>query len=195
MYGHGAQPPTRTSGTVIFLRVLIAATGLLSCGMLACLPLFRVAMLRGKARDWVLASVSLPLSIACFAAVGELPEDDLWSDIALCALLLLAAYSTVYFLVVDMAQHRAAPPAGPTPSQVTAYAPPSYPAPAPPQPGYGYPPAQPYAVTHSTPVPPAPYNPVPPPPQPPHPAPARIDQVRAELDELSDYLRKHEDGR
>jgi hypothetical protein len=31
------------------------------------------------------------------------------------------------------------------------------------------------------------------------PAPARIDQVRAELDELSDYLRKHdgrhEDGR
>ncbi|MBK3648045.1 hypothetical protein JHN46_46610 [Streptomyces sp. MBT33] len=26
------------------------------------------------------------------------------------------------------------------------------------------------------------------------PAPARIDQVRAELDELSDYLRKHPGG-
>ncbi len=32
-------------------------------------------------------------------------------------------------------------------------------------------------------------------PQPQRPAPARIDQVRAELDELSDYLRKHEDGK
>ncbi|MEY9991907.1 hypothetical protein ABIE67_003939 [Streptomyces sp. V4I8] len=38
----------------------------------------------------------------------------------------------------------------------------------------------------------APHTPVPPPPQ--RPAPARIDQVRAELDELSDYLRQH-DGR
>ncbi|MFD0393694.1 hypothetical protein ACFQ3Z_19900 [Streptomyces nogalater] len=38
--------------------------------------------------------------------------------------------------------------------------------------------------------------PVAPPPQPP--APARIEQVRAELDELSDYLRRqdgHEGGR
>ncbi|WP_445527229.1 hypothetical protein [Streptomyces cyslabdanicus] len=195
MYGHGAQPPTRTSGTVIFLRVLFAATGILTCGLLACLPLFRVAMLRGKARDWVLASVSLPLSIVCFAVVGELPEDDHRSDIALCLLLLLAVYSTVYFLVVDIAHHRTAPPVGPMPSQATTYAPPVCPTPTPPQPGYGYPPAQPYAVTQSTPVPPAPYTPVPPPPQPQHPAPARIDQVRAELDELSDYLRKHEDGR
>jgi hypothetical protein len=40
----------------------------------------------------------------------------------------------------------------------------------------------------------APHSPVPPPPAPQRPAPARIDQVRAELDELSDYLRQH-DGR
>ena len=92
------------------------------------------------------------------------------------------------------------------------------------QPGYGYPqPApSPYAATQpqtamslppgaqtpvprppmpQTPVPqpPVPQTPVPqtpaPPPQPGRPAPARIDQVRAELDELSDYLRKHEGGR
>ncbi|WP_381566270.1 hypothetical protein [Streptomyces eurythermus] len=48
--------------------------------------------------------------------------------------------------------------------------------------------------------PPAPYAPVPPPatPLPRPPAPARIEQVRAELDELSDYLRRqdgHEGGR
>ena len=40
---------------------------------------------------------------------------------------------------------------------------------------------------------PAAHTPVPaPPPRPP--APARIDQVRAELDELSDYLRRQDGG-
>jgi hypothetical protein len=43
-----------------------------------------------------------------------------------------------------------------------------------------------------------PHTPIPGPPQtgpltaPQRPAPDRIDQVRAELDELSDYLRKHD---
>ena len=39
-------------------------------------------------------------------------------------------------------------------------------------------------------MPQSPLPTAPPPPQ--RPAPARIDQVRAELDELSDYLRKHD---
>ncbi|MPY33783.1 hypothetical protein FNH09_21850 [Streptomyces adustus] len=42
---------------------------------------------------------------------------------------------------------------------------------------------------------PVPQPPVPQTPPPQRPAPARIDQVRAELDELSDYLRKQEDPR
>ncbi|KUL49198.1 hypothetical protein ADL22_08585 [Streptomyces sp. NRRL F-4489] len=63
----------------------------------------------------------------------------------------------------------------------------------------GAPAAGPYATTApGTPPPPAPYgHPAPPPgvPAPPperRPQPQRIDRVRAELDELSDYLRKEE---
>ena len=53
-------------------------------------------------------------------------------------------------------------------------------APSNPQPPYTAPP-----MPHA----PGPQPPAPAPPQ--RPAPARIDQVRAELDELSDYLRQH----
>ncbi|MYS07228.1 hypothetical protein GTW71_12440 [Streptomyces sp. SID6041] len=75
-----------------------------------------------------------------------------------------------------------------------------------PAPGYGYPPA---AVTtptpgpHQTPAPHAHQHPAPHPAPAPHHAPAphplpghapRIDQVRAELDELSDLLRKSGEG-
>ncbi|MCN9241904.1 hypothetical protein NGF19_14075 [Streptomyces sp. RY43-2] len=200
MYGHGVQPPTRTSGTATFLRVLFAAVGPLSCGLLAGLPLFRVAMLRGRRGDWLLAWLSLPVTIAAFATVGMLPDNDHRGDVAMAVLLLLAAFSTAHFLVFDVRHHRAAPPFAPLPSQTTAATPQTPVVPAPPHQGYGYPaPApQPYAATQS---PPTPYPPVPQPlqpprpPQPQQPAPARIDQVRAELDELSDYLRKHEDGR
>jgi len=204
MYGPGVQPPTRTSGTVIFLRVLFAAVGLLSCGLLACLPLFRAAVLRGKRGDWLLAWLGLTLSVIAFAVVGTVPESDLRGDIAMGVLLLLGAFSTAYFLVFDIRHHRTASPFGPMPSQPTATVPSGYAVPAPPRPGYGYPTGQPYAAMQPTPTPQPSYTPAPtptpqpsytPPPSPQHPASARIDQVRAELDELSDYLRKHEDGR
>jgi len=198
MYGHGAPPPTRTSGTVITLRVLLAAAGFLSCGLLACLPLFRVAVLRGKWLDWALAWVSMPLAIAGLAVVGSLPESDHRTDVALAAVLIMGAISGAYFIVFDIRHHRNLPPMGQVPPGATGFM-----APQPPRPGYGYPPAQQqqppqqpqrYAATHLGQTPPPPYTPTPPP-QPQRPAPARIDQVRAELDELSDYLRKHEDGR
>ncbi|MCX4973843.1 hypothetical protein [Streptomyces sp. NBC_00620] len=206
MYGHGAAPPSRSSGTVITLRVLFTAAGFLTCGMLACIPLFRVAVLRGKWFDWALAWVSLPLAIGGLMVIGSLPESDPRTDVALGVVLLLGAFSAVYFLSVDIEHHRARPPfPGYVPQQ-------------PPPAGYGYPqPASPYTATHpqtpmqSTPVPqapvpqtpvpqaPVPQTPVPPPAPPQRPTPVRIDQVRAELDELSDYLRKHEgnheDGR
>ncbi|MFC8434339.1 hypothetical protein [Streptomyces sp. NPDC057253] len=184
MYGHGAAPPARDSGTVITLRVVLAAVGFLSCGLLACAPLFRIAFLRGRAVDWVLAWASLPLSIACFAVVGSLPESDPRTDVAMSLVLLLGLFSSVYFLVMDIRVHQQRrfvgypPPQGPTVHT-----------------GYGYPqPTPPFTSTLlPQPQPPVPApGVVPPPPQ--RPAPARIDQVRAELDELSDYLRKHEGG-
>ncbi|MEV0241433.1 hypothetical protein AB0I06_16085 [Streptomyces sp. NPDC050674] len=199
MYGHGAAPPPRSAATVISLRVLFAAAGFLTCGVLACVPLFRVAVLRGRALDWALAWVSLPLSIAGFAVIGSLPEDDRRTDIALALILLLGVGAAVYFLVVDIAHHGER-------RQAAGYAPPH--APTVVHTPYGYPHSAPPYAPNSTPVPahPAtpPHTPVPhdatprvpgpvqPPPSPQPTAPARIDQVRAELDELSDYLRRHE---
>ncbi|MEU9625887.1 hypothetical protein AB0D89_03580 [Streptomyces luteogriseus] len=196
MYGHGAAPPPRSAATVISLRVLFAAAGFLTCGVLACVPLFRVAVLRGRALDWVLAWVSLPLSITCFVVIGTLPEDDYRTDIALAVILLLGAAAAIYFLVVDIGAHGER-------RRFAGYASPHAPTVA--QPMYGYPHQPPPYAPTSTPVPqppgphtPAPHHtppvagPVQPPPSPQRPAPARIDQVRAELDELSDYLRRHE---
>ncbi|MEU0892848.1 hypothetical protein [Streptomyces massasporeus] len=196
MYGHGAAPPPRSAATVISLRVLFAAAGFLTCGVLACVPLFRVAVLRGRALDWVLAWVSLPLAIACFVVIGVLPEDDYRTDIALALILLLGAASAIYFLVVDIGHHGER-------RRFAGYASPHAPTVA--QTPYGYPHQPPPYAPTSTPVPqptgpltPAPHDtppvagPIQPPPSPQRPAPARIDQVRAELDELSDYLRRHE---
>ncbi|MGW6646386.1 hypothetical protein [Streptomyces iakyrus] len=202
MYGHGAAPPPRSAATVISLRVLFAAAGFLTCGVLACVPLFRVAVLRGRALDWTLAWVSLPLSIAGFAVIGALPEDDYRTDIALAMILLLGAGSAIYFLVVDIGHHgeqrRLAGYAPPHAHTVT-HTPYGYPHPAPPYAPASTPVPQPPAPHTPAPHTPAPHDaapptagPIQPPPSPQRPAPARIDQVRAELDELSDYLRRHE---
>ncbi|SDD00422.1 hypothetical protein [Streptomyces prasinopilosus] len=206
MYGHGAAPPHRSTATVITLRVLIAAAGFLSCGLLSCVPLFRVAVLRGRLLDWVLAWVSLPLSLFFLMVIGALPEADPRTDVALYFLLSLGALAAAYYLTVDIRHARPPYPHGThgpqSPYAATMHAPGGAPLP------YGYPqPASPYAQTAvPQPVPPQPprapvphHDPSPPavPPVPPPrpPGPARIDQVRAELDELSDYLRRSDGGR
>ncbi|MEU6817250.1 hypothetical protein [Streptomyces sp. NPDC046860] len=196
MHGHGEPPPARNAGTVITLRVLMAACSVLSCGVFACVPLFRVAFLRGRWYDWLASWVSLVVSVGCFVTIGELPENDPRSDIAVIAILLVALGAAVHFLVADIRFHNNA-------AAHPGYAPPhgrTMPA------AYGYPqPAAPYQDTPAPmPVPPRPEHPAPQtytpaqppvhPPAPARPAPARIDQVRAELDELSDYLRR-QDGK
>ncbi|MFJ7769172.1 hypothetical protein ACIQ1J_12365 [Streptomyces sp. NPDC097107] len=230
MYGNSAAgpPPSRGAATVITLRVLFAAAGFLTCGLLACVPLFRIAVLRGRGLDWTVAWLSLPVSIGCLAVVGSLPESDRRTDVAMAALLLIGAAAGAYFLVVDIRLHAAPrqftgyapphapaahygqthpagpyaptlvpqPPPTPAPQPPPTPAPqhPHTPAPRPPHPGLQAPQTPvPRAPASQAPVSrtPVPQGPAPtPPPQ--HPAPARIDQVRAELDELSDYLRKHD---
>jgi hypothetical protein len=216
MYGHGTQPPARTRGSVIAMRVLVVLGSFFSIGLLSFLPLFRIAVLTRRARDWVFAVVSLPLIIISFAVIGSLPESDHRTDVAMVVLLLLGAGAGTYYVLFDM-QRR---------SPLYAQAPPTGGYPPRPQQGYGYPapPQQPYP-NRQAPIPPQPYaaaqagpvpTPAPAPVPPPHaygpgpspapvpdsgestgsrPAPARIDQVRAELDELSDYLRKQEGDR
>jgi hypothetical protein len=211
MYGHGAVPPPRSAGTVISLRVMFATAGALSCGLLSCLPLFRVAFVRGRWFDWLGAWLSLPLSITGLVVIGTLPEEDRRTDVALALLMLLGVASAVYYLVVDIRVHQqrsfagyahaptvpgpygfghTAPPyptPGPVPQQPV---PPAHHTPVPQPPAHHTPVPQPPA--HHTPVPQPHHTPVPQPPPTVSPAPARIDQVRAELDELSDYLRRHD---
>ncbi|MEU3170815.1 hypothetical protein [Streptomyces sp. NPDC007000] len=209
MYGHGAAPPQRSTATVISLRVLIAAAGVLSCGLLTCVPLFRVAVLRGRLPDWLMAWVSLPLSLFLLMVIGSLPESDPRTDVALFGLLLLGAAAAAYYLTVDIRHHHRLRQYGvhgmPSPHATTMHAHGGAPAP------YGYPqPTSPYAHTPvpqpqpgmppQMPRPPVPHHdgaptPVPPAQSPQQPGPARIDQVRAELDELSDYLRRSDGGR
>ncbi|WP_030341483.1 hypothetical protein [Streptomyces sp. NRRL S-1022] len=198
MYGHGTVPPPRSAGTVISLRVMFAAAGALTCGLLSCLPLFRAAFVRGRSYDWLIAWLSLPLSITGLVVVGELPEADWRSDLALGLLLLLGVVSAVYYLVVDIRVHQQRTFAGYAHAQApTVHGPYGYGHPAPPYATPGPVPQQPVPPAHHTPVPQPPvhHTPVPPVPRaepPQRPAPARIDQVRAELDELSDYLRRHD---
>ncbi|MEU2328600.1 hypothetical protein ABZ581_16155 [Streptomyces althioticus] len=205
MYGHGAPPPPPSSGSVITQRVLYAASGVLCCGMLSAVPLFRIAVLRGRVLDWIAAWASIPLSVTAMAVMGAFEETDWRTDVALAFLLLLGACSSAYYLIVDirLPRQRGAygGPLPPSPHATTVHA---HGGPSP----YGYPQqASPYMPTalsqpqsphtpYPGPVPPstAPPTPVPPPQaQPPQgPGPARIDQVRAELDELSDYLRRQD---
>ncbi|MEU9925267.1 hypothetical protein AB0H51_28980 [Streptomyces griseoluteus] len=193
MHGQGAQPPARSAGTGVLLRVLLTACALLSCGLFACVPLFRVAYLRGRGSDWMLAWAGLALGVGGFAVVGSLPEKDPRSDVALALILMLAIAAAVHFLVVDMRlqNQQGAMPAGyaPTSAQTvpSAY---GYPQPATPPPAAQTPTPPTYIPTPQPPHTPAPRTIPPQPPTPPRPAPARIDQVRAELDELSDYLRR-----
>ncbi|MFF1448777.1 hypothetical protein ACFVYF_11580 [Streptomyces sp. NPDC058274] len=207
MHGHGYAPPPPkrpSTGALVVLRVIFAALPLLSIGFLAWGATLRVALVTHRRADWWVFLASLAVLGTSFAFLSTDHTDDFSSrngNIGMIILLLNAAACAGYFLYADIRHHHRLRPAGFPPLQHPAA-------------HYGYPQsASPYGATHQqptasvihTPVPPtqAPQTPVPhtpaPPPQPARPAPARIDQVRAELDELSDYLRKHEsnpeDGR
>ncbi|MGW2669185.1 hypothetical protein ACWC5F_14060 [Streptomyces sp. NPDC001272] len=161
---HGHRP---LSGAALTLRVLFTALPLLTCGFFAWGSLLRLALLTRKSRDWVLLVVGGVLSVVwiTFIEMDPTAETDGWQGNLGAGGSIFTGFAVcVYYLVADIRHHEAKAPA------VTAA--PWYP-PQQPQtgPSYGYPP-----------VPP---QPAPAPVQPP-----RIGQVRAELDELSELLRK-----
>ncbi|MFE0425447.1 hypothetical protein [Streptomyces sp. NPDC058953] len=209
-------PPS--SAAVVLLRAMFMALALLSCGLLAWAAMLRLAVLRRRPLDWALfvativLTAALVFTIATWGSDTDAKEGNNVDGFVAIGLIATGVAVAVHFLVADLRridlmrlewertqgrpQGYAAPPAahpathpaggfGPPPGPV----PPGYGYPPPaatvPGPGYGYP-----AV--NTPPPPAPGPPpAPAQPQPQAGAPApRIDQVRAELDELSDYLRK-----
>ncbi|OIK24122.1 hypothetical protein [Streptomyces malaysiense] len=204
MQGHGhGQPAKRPPHTavLVLVRVLFVAAGFLSLGFLAGAMQLRLALVTRRALDWALFAAVLALDAISVALVGSDPTDDVETvrgNVGMCLLFATLAAATVYYLVAEIRHY------GRRAREFAAHRPVPAPAPAP---AYGYPgpavppylpPATPVPSGMPTPPPSAPHTPVPGPPPvvpPSHrPAPARIDQVRAELDELSDYLRR-QDGR
>ena len=205
MAGHiPIPPPRRTTASrvgVVALRILLVLVPPFTLGFLAFVPLVRVAAVRRRAADWALCCIVALLSVVGFALIGTDSSDNGWQTaLGMIDILGLALICPVYFLVAELRWHnrRYAPVYRPVPG---------YPQPQPlPQPHqypapYQYPNAgvPPYSAPPSTPVP----RPVPvavavpasmPPSMPASPSPSggRIDQVRAELDELSAYLHAQE---
>lgn len=194
MHGPGympPQPPRDISTSVIVLRVLFAILPVFSCGMLAWGTMLRLALVTRRARDWVLFVVVLVSFMACFGTVLSDPTEGLTmtrSDVAIGIMLAVALAVVPYYLYAET-KHFSSPVAqqyyGPTvPYGLPPQARPL--SPTPPVAGYGYPTVspqpQPQPQPQSRPQPQSP------------PAQPRIDQVRAELDELSDYLRKERGG-
>ncbi|MFJ8542866.1 hypothetical protein ACIRFH_12785 [Streptomyces sp. NPDC093586] len=198
MHGHGYAPPTPkppSTGVLVVLRVIFVAIALLSIGFLAWVAPLRAAIVTRRPADWWFFGGTLVVLGTSFALIGTDDTDDLSTPngtAGMIILLLNAAACVAHYLYADIRHfHRLHRAHAVQPPMTPAY---GYPQPAPPftataapgmpQPPYTAPP-MPYA--------PVPQQPVPTPAPPPHtPAPARIDQVRAELDELSDYLRRHD---
>ncbi|QHC29863.1 hypothetical protein [Streptomyces sp. HF10] len=207
MQGHGYGQPAKKPphlAVLVLLRVLFVAAGFLSVGFLAWAMLLRLAAVTRRALDWGLFVAALLVDIACIVLVGNDPSEDasgVGGTVGMCLVLGTLVSVTTYYLVAEIRHY------GRLGREFEARSVPAYGYPHPATPSYATPviPAMPAAPAISrlpTPPPTDPHTPVPGPPPvapPPHrPAPARIDQVRAELDELSDYLRKHDgqhDGR
>jgi hypothetical protein len=197
MHGPGympPQPPRDIPTSVIVLRVLFAILPVFSCGMLAWGTMLRLALVTKHVLDWVLFAVVLASFIACFGTLLSDPTENLTmtrSDVSIGIMLAVALAVVPYFLYADI-KHFSSRVAQPYYGPTVPYGLPPQAQPLPPKPpvaGYGYP-----TVPHQPQHQPQPQPQSRPQPQPQsRPQPPRIDQVRAELDELSDYLRKEQD--
>ena len=199
-----ALPPPRPrgEGAAVTLRVLFGVVGLASFTLLNWALLLRLALVRRRAVDWVVfAVVGFALPITFFSLAGSTDSDDIVGPVdatGVIGIVVLWISVPVYFLGMDSHYRRLAQQAAALPVFYSAPAPDPYPY-APPQapPPYGDKPYD-YNPYRAAPTPPITSSPIPPSPTPPPqpPPPPRLNQVRAELDELSDLLREQEgDGR
>ncbi|QFQ97953.1 hypothetical protein F9278_19010 [Streptomyces phaeolivaceus] len=206
MQGHGyapTPPPGPDQGGQVTLRVIFVVVAVMSCGLLAWACLLRLASVTRRPRDWWLFALALLHIVVTLYIIGTDPGEEEFTtwrgDVGMSLLFGGLAAIVAYYLYADI-RHFSRRTVPPSPyarttaySQQTGY--------NSQQTGYSYPPVQvPQPYTPAPPVQQPPVQHQPPPPQqqapePQRPGPARIDQVRAELDELSDYLRKHEGDR
>ncbi|MFI2783327.1 hypothetical protein [Streptomyces sp. ALB3] len=217
------QPkPSPSSATLVTLRVVFVALALLSCGLLAWAAMLRLAIVTRKQRDWWLFGLVLALDVGLIAYLGSLPEEEeVMTDgqavITLAWILVVFVGTVTYYLYTEIRhfdpyrgpQGGLRGPHGAPGSHAGPYGarhpgPPSFPSggyasrqtvTAPRTPSYGYPPAPPQGPAPTPPPASTPAVPAQPSDAPRTAAPQRLDQVRAELDELSDYLRKEGDSR
>ncbi len=202
MYGPGqAMPPQRTSpGVVITLRVFFTVLPIISLSLLGWVSMLRLAWVRKRSLDWTMLAVEAGLSVVAFTFFGFSHDDnDTQANVGGTLLMICMFGTALYFLIEDIRRpqaghHQAWPAAAgyqpnPYTTGISGGPGPTH------YPQQGYPAAQQYArptpppVTAATPPPAVP--PIPNTAPTPQPGP-RINQVRAELDELSDYLRKEE---
>ncbi|WP_030672155.1 hypothetical protein [Streptomyces sp. NRRL B-1347] len=194
MHGHGYAPPpppapsASSTGSPVTMRVLFVVLAVLTCGLLAWAAMLRLALVTRAVRDWVFFVVVVGFDVLAVVLIGVDKGDEEFAGPGNTGMTILVSTLVpviAYYLTMDIRHHArlARAQAAYQQTQFPAYPPQQH------QPSYGYP-------TQSTPVPaPAPHPAPAPPPNPPgRQPPARIDQVRAELDELSDYLRKQEGG-
>ncbi|MFF8412146.1 hypothetical protein [Streptomyces omiyaensis] len=182
------RPGGGSSAGKVAVRVLVTAAVVLSLGLLAWVAMLRLAIMRRTVRDWVLFWAQLALTVGCFVLLQEEDQDSWQINVGAAVVLAMAAAVVWHYLATDIKHHRAAAVPGARPPHGA--------------PAYGYPPVDPAtAVTlpgpnpnpytqQPQPQPPNPYATTPPASAPTPPPSPRIDQVRAELDELSDLLRK-----
>ncbi|MEU7553772.1 hypothetical protein AB0B01_15740 [Streptomyces sp. NPDC044571] len=183
MHGPGIPPqqgPQPSTGGVVALRVLFALLPVLSCGFLAWGTMLRLAVVTRKSRDWGLLAASGVLTVFWIALINadKTPDTSGWqSDTGALGTILTGFAVCVYFLIADIRHHDVAAAARTAPWY-------------PPRPAPYVPPQQQNTTPAAYAYPPTPQQ------QAPAPAPAapatppRIGQVRAELDELSELLRK-----
>ncbi|MCX5312658.1 hypothetical protein [Streptomyces sp. NBC_00154] len=205
MYGPGHSPPPTpmpprrlpSRAWIVSMRVLFVVLSVGSIGLLLWAPLLRLAIVRRRTSDWWLTGAGFVFVCVLLPIIGRdgSNADANGIDFVLIPMLLLAMLGApVFYLVADIRHYEQLEKQ----PFVGGYLPPGYgyttvpvqqPRPAQPQqhqPQQHQPPR--YQPAH-----PQPAHPQSSPPQPAPTPPHRIDQVRAELDELSDYLRKEED--
>ncbi|MDT0571609.1 hypothetical protein RM704_29805 [Streptomyces sp. DSM 3412] len=205
MQGHGyapTPPPGPDQGGQVTLRVIFVVVAVMSCGLLAWACLLRLASVTRRTLDWWLFALAIVHIVATLYIIGTDPGEEEFTtwrgDVGMSMLLGGLVAIVAYYLAADIRHSSRSRTAPPSPyAQTTVYS--GQTGYNPQQSGYSYPPVQvpqPYTPTPPVPQPPVQQQPQhQPAPDPQRPGPARIDQVRAELDELSDYLRKHEGDR
>ncbi|MFD0418751.1 hypothetical protein [Streptomyces sp. NPDC127108] len=197
MHGHGygpQHPPAPSGGPTVTLRVMFVVLAVVTCGFLAAAPILRLALVTRRTRDWAAFGAVVTLDVAAVVLVAKDPGEEIttWrGELGVGLLLGTLVAAVTYYLILEIRHFQQADAQARLlyhQTQAMGYA-------TGPQQAYGYP-QQTGPAPHPAPGPPpsaaTPTPPTPPPPT--RPAPARIHQVRAELDELSDYLRKQEGG-